>query len=143
MAVVQRGGRVGGPEGGDDGEEGHEDDHEASDEGRLCGRGEDQTGGLELITGCEEEADNQAGEQGAMANVAELSVVHDSQGNEGQRHSEKVEQKRGGILQGVLDKDEGGSPDKDHRQQQNVGEGSGAESFEQLVLRSGRGRLLC
>src|SRR5437899_2886054 len=96
----------------DDGEERDEDDDEAGDEGGLRGRSEGEARGLELIAGCEEEADDQAGEDGAMIDVAELAVVHDGKGKEREGHAEEVEEKRGGVLQGVFDKDERGTPDE-------------------------------
>ena len=105
--------RVGGAKRGDDGEERDEDDDEAGDEGGLCGGGEGEAGGLELIAGCEEEADDQAGDEGAAVDVAELAVVHDGQSDEREGHAEEVEEKRGGVLEGVFDEDEGGAPDED------------------------------
>ena len=126
--------RVGGTKGRDDGEERDEDDDEAGDEGGLCGGGEGEAGGLELIAGCEEEADDEAGEEGAAADVAELAVVHDGESDEGEGHAEEIEEEWGGVLECVFDEDEGGSPDEDDCQEQEVGESGGAESLRQLSL---------
>jgi hypothetical protein len=71
---------------------------------------------LELIAGCEEETDDEAREQSAAADVAELTVVHDGQSDKRQGHAEKIEEERRGVLEGVFDEDEGGAPDEDYRQ---------------------------
>ena len=68
--------------------------------------------------------------------VAELAVVHDDQCEERQGHAEKIEEKRRCILECVFDEDEGRAPYDDDRQQKKVGDGAGAESFGQLLLRS-------
>ncbi len=80
-------------------------------------------GGLELIAGGEEEADDEAGEQSAAVDVTELAVVHDGQGDEGEGHAEQIEEERGGVLKSVFDEDEGCAPDEDDCQQQDVGYG--------------------
>jgi hypothetical protein len=81
-----------GAKGRDEGEERDEDDDEAGDEGGLCRSGAGEAGGLELIAGCEEEADDQAGEEGVAADVPELAVVHDGKGNECEGHAEEIEE---------------------------------------------------
>jgi hypothetical protein len=53
--------------------------------------------------------------------VAELAVVHDGEGQEREGHAEEVEEERGGVLKGVFDEDEGGSPDEDDAEEQEVG----------------------
>jgi len=108
--------RVWGTKGWDDGEERDEDDDEAGDEGGLCGGGESEACGLELIAGSEEEADDQAGEEGAAVDVSELAAVHDGKSEKREAHAKKVEEERGGVLESVFDKDEGGSPDEDDSQ---------------------------
>ena len=119
---------------GTSGEERDEDDDEAGDEGGFCGGGAGEAGGLELISGCEEEADDQAGDEGVTVDLAELAVVHDDESEEREGHAEEVEEEWGDVLEGVFDEDEGGSPDEDDRQEQNVGECRGAESLRQLSL---------
>ena len=61
--------------------------------------------------------------------VAELTVVDDGQSDEGQGHAEEIEEERGGVLEGVFDEDEGGAPDEDDCQKEEVGEGGWAEAF--------------
>jgi hypothetical protein len=68
---------------------------------------------LELIAGGEEETDEDAGEKSAAADVAELAVIHDGQSDEREAHAEEIKQERRGVLKGVFDEDEGGSPDED------------------------------
>jgi hypothetical protein len=51
-----------------------------------------------LIAGCEEEADDQAGEEGVAADVAKLAVIHDGEGEKREHHAEEVEEERGGVL---------------------------------------------
>jgi hypothetical protein len=109
-----RGRCVSGTKGWDDGEERDEDDNEAGDEGRFRGGGAGEAGGLELIAGCEEEADDQTGEECMTAYVAKLTVIHDGECEERERHAEEVEEEGGGILERVFDQDEGGSPDEDY-----------------------------
>ena len=58
--------------------------------------------------------------------MAELTTVHDGQRDERQGHAEEIEEKRGGVLERILDKDEGRAPDEDDRQQENVGDRAGA-----------------
>ncbi len=86
--------RVGGTKRWDHGEERDEDNDEAGDEGGFswCRAGE--ASGLELIASCEEEADDQAREHRATADVAELAMVHDGQSDEGESHAEKIEKQR-------------------------------------------------
>ena len=109
--------RVGGSKSGDDGVERDEDDNEAGDEGGLRRCGSSEARGLELVAGCEEEAYNETGEQCVAVDVTELAVIHDGQGDEGQGHPEKIKKKRRGVLEGVFDEDEGGTPDEDDCQQ--------------------------
>ena len=45
-----------------------------------------------MIAGGEEEADDEAGEEGVAADVAKLAVVHDGKGEEGQGHAEEIEE---------------------------------------------------
>ena len=128
--------RIGGSKGGHDGEEGNEDDYQAGDEGglsRCCSR---EASGLELIAGGEEGSDDQSGEEGVKADVTELAMVHDGKGQEGERHAKQIEEKRRGVGQSVFYENKGCAPDEDDRQQQNVGEGGGTESLEQLLCRS-------
>ena len=47
-----------------------------------------------MIAGCEEEPDDQAREQSIAVDVAELTVIHDAEGEEGQRHAEEIEEQR-------------------------------------------------
>jgi hypothetical protein len=47
------------------------------------------------------------------ADVAELTMVHEDQGEERQRHAEEIEEERRSILEGVFDKDESRSPNED------------------------------
>ena len=68
-----------------------------------------------MIAGCEEEADDQAREQSLAVNLAELTVIHDGEGEDGQRHAEEIEEQRRGVRKGVFDEDEGGSPYEDDR----------------------------
>ena len=56
-----RGRSVGGTKRRDDGKERDEDDDEASDERGLGWSGASEAGGLELVSGCEEQADDEAG----------------------------------------------------------------------------------
>jgi hypothetical protein len=104
---------VGGTKGRNYGEEWDKHDNEACDEGRFSRRREGETSGLELIAGCEEEANDQAGEQSVTVDVAELAAVHDGKSKESQRHAEKIKEEWGGVLERVLDEDEGGAPDED------------------------------
>ena len=99
----------------------------------FAGGGAGEASGLELIAGREEDADDQPGDRRVTADVAKLAVVHDGQRDEGQSHSEQIEEKRRGVLKSVFDEDEGCAPDEDDRQQQEVGQGGGAESTGQLV----------
>jgi hypothetical protein len=69
-----------------------------------------------LVAGSEEEADDEPGEEGVTADVAELATIHDGEGDERESHAEEVEEKRGGVLKGVFDENEGGSPDEDNGQ---------------------------
>ena len=118
----------------DEGEERDEHDDEAGDEGRFRGGGAGESCGLELIAGCEEEADDQAGEECVTADVAKLAVVHDGESDEREGHAEEVEEEGGCVLEGVFDEDEGGSPDEDDCQEQEVGQCGGAESLRQLSV---------
>ncbi len=52
----------------------------------------------------------------------------------GEGHAEEVEEERGGVVEGVFDEDEGGSPDDDDCEEQEVGEGGWAEAVGQLVV---------
>ena len=108
---------------GNDGEERNEDDYKSSDKGGFGGSGTSEAGGLELIAGCEKEADNKAGVQSVAADVAELAVVHDGKSDKGQCHTEKIEEKRRGVPEGVLDEDEGAPPDEDYGQEKKMREG--------------------
>ena len=119
------------------GEERDEDDHQAGDEGGLCRCCEGEASGLELISGGEEDSDDDSGEEGVTADVAELAVVDDGKGQEGERHAEKIEEERRGSGRASLTRTKVAAPDEDDCQQQNVGEGGGTESFEQLLRRSG------
>ncbi|MCU1250881.1 MAG: hypothetical protein JWQ49_3910 [Edaphobacter sp.] len=123
-----------GTKGWDHGEERDEDDDQAGDEGGFRGGGAGETGGLELIAGCEEEADDQAGVEGVTVDVAKLAAVHDGKSDECEGHAEEVEEEGGGVLEGVFDEDEGGSPDEHDCQEQDVGQSGGAESMRQLSL---------
>ena len=71
---------------------------------------------MELIAGCQEEADDETGEQSVAVDMAELAVVYDRQSDERQRHAEKIKEEWRGVLEGVLDEDEGGAPHEDDRQ---------------------------
>ena len=71
---------------------------------------------MELIAGCEEEPYDQAGEECVTADVAKLAVVHDGKSDEREGHAEEVEEEGGGVLEGVFDEHEGGSPDEDYSQ---------------------------
>ena len=82
---------VGGSKGRDDGEERDEDDDQAGDEGGFCGSGASKSGRLELIAGCEEDADDQAGEERVTVDMAELSMIHDGESDECEGHAEQVE----------------------------------------------------
>ena len=129
-----RGRGVSGTKRRDESEERDEDDDEASDEGGLRRRREGEAGSLELVAGCEEEADDQAREDGTAVDVAELAVVHDGKSDEREGHAEEVEEQGGGVLERVLDEDEGGSPDEDDCQEQDVGQRGGTESLRQLSV---------
>ena len=50
-------------------------------------------------------------------------MIHDGQREERKSHAEKIEEKRGDVLQRVFDEDEGGAPDEDDCKQQQVGDG--------------------
>jgi hypothetical protein len=67
-------------------------------------------------------------------------VVHDGKGNEGERHAEEIEEQGRGVGQGVFDENKCGAPDEYDREEQNVGEGGGTKSLEQLLRGSGLGR---
>ena len=85
-----------------------------------------EAGGLELIPGGQEEADHESGDYALAFDGEELTMVYDSQRNEGQSHSEQIEEERRGVLKGVFNEDEGRSPDDDDRQEQEVSQGGGA-----------------
>ncbi len=76
------------------GEDWNEDDHQSGDEGGFCRRRVSESCGLELISGCEEEADDESGEQGSAADVAKLAVVDNGERDEGQGHAQKIEEER-------------------------------------------------
>ena len=58
-----------------------------------------------------------------------VAVVDDDQSDEGEGHAEEIEEERGGVVEGVLDEDEGDAPDGDNSQEEDVGEGGGAETM--------------
>jgi hypothetical protein len=115
----------GGPERREESEEGDEDDDQAGDEGGFGGRGAREAGGLELVSGREKDANDQAGEDRATREIAEVAMVDDGQRKEGKRHSDEVEKKGRDVPERVLDEREGGSPDGYHGEEQKVGEGAG------------------
>ncbi len=39
-------------------------------------------------------------------------MIDDGQSDEGQGHAEKIEEEGGGVVERVLDEDEGGTPDR-------------------------------
>jgi hypothetical protein len=43
-------------------------------------------------------------------------MIHDRQSYEREGHAEKIKEEWRGVLEGVLDEDEGGAPDEDDRQ---------------------------
>jgi hypothetical protein len=106
-----RGLGAGRAERGDRSEERNEDDDQAGDEGRLRGSGAGEAAGLELVAGGEEGADDCPGQNGSARKMAEMAVVDGREGDEGERHAQEVEEERSGVLEGVFDQDEGGSPD--------------------------------
>jgi hypothetical protein len=55
-----------------------------------------------------------------------VAAVDDGEREGGERHAEEVEEKRGGVVECVLDKDESGSPDGYDAEEQEVGEGGWA-----------------
>ena len=61
-------------------------------------------------------------------------MVNDGQSDEGQSHAEEIEEKGGGILEGILDEDECNAPDGHDCQQQDVGEGGWTETMGQLFF---------
>jgi hypothetical protein len=83
---------VSGAERRDNGEEWDEDDNQAGDESGLRRRRASEPRRLELIAGCEEEADDQTGVEGVAADVAELAVVHYRKRNEREAHAEEIEE---------------------------------------------------
>ena len=78
----------------DNREEWDEDDDKAGDEGGLCSGGAGKAGGLELIAGGEEEADDESGEESVAVDMAKLAMVHDSQRDQGETHTDEVEEER-------------------------------------------------
>ncbi len=78
-AAFQPGGRVpGGRSAGKAVKSGDEDHDEAGNEGAFGGGGASEAGGLELVSGGEEGADDEAGEDGAAVEVAQAAVVDES-----------------------------------------------------------------
>jgi hypothetical protein len=107
-----------GTNGREDSQQRDEDDYEASDEGGFrCGCAGEACG-LELISGGEEDANHDTGEEALTFDGAELSAVYDCQRKEGQSHSDQIEEERRGVLKSVFDQDKGCSPDDDDRQEQ-------------------------
>ena len=123
-----RGQCVGGTKGWDDCKQRNEDDHHASDKRGFRRSREGQAGGLELVAGGQEEADDEAGDQGPAFDVAKLAAVHHGQSDERQGHAEEVEEKGRCVVEGVFDEDEGGAPDDDDRQQKEVGQSGVGEA---------------
>jgi hypothetical protein len=58
--------------------------------------------------------------------MAEVAAVDDGEREGGERHTEEIEEEWGGIVECVLDEDEGGSPDGYDAEEQEVGEGGWA-----------------
>jgi len=79
-----------------------------------------------LVPGSEEYSDDQAGEESAAGKIAEVAVVDDGQREEGQGHTEEIEEEWGDVAEGVLDEGEGGSPDYDYGKEQEIGQGGWA-----------------
>ena len=52
-----------------------------------------------------------------------MAAIDDCECHGGDRHSQEIEEERGGIVEGVLDEDEGCSPDSDDCEEQEMGEG--------------------
>ena len=50
-------------------------------------------------------------------------MVNDGQGDGGEGHAEKIKKEGGGVVEGVFDEDEGGAPDDDYGQEEEMGEG--------------------
>jgi len=114
---------VGGAQDGDDGEQGDEDDDQAGDESGFGGGGAGEASGLKLVSGGEEEADDQPRDEGCAVNVSQVAVIDDDQRDGGEGHAEEIEEERGGVVESVLDEDEGDSPDGDDSQEEDVCEG--------------------
>ncbi len=62
-----------------------------------------------------------------------MTVVDDDQRDGGEGHAEKVEEERGGIVEGVFDEDEGDAPDRDYSQKEEVREGGWTEASRQMI----------
>jgi len=60
-------------------------------------------------------------------------VVKDDQCDGGQGHAEEIEEKRGGVVEGVFDEDEGDAPDRDYSKKEEVREGGWAEASRQAI----------
>jgi hypothetical protein len=117
---------AGGTDRRDSGKEWDEDDDESGDEGRFGGGGASESGGLELIADGEEEADDGSGGEGGAGDGAEVAAVDDGERDGRERHAQEIEEEWRGVAEGVFDEDEGGSPDGDDCEEQEMGEGGWA-----------------
>ena len=92
-----------------------------------------------MVAGGEEEADDEAGEDGSAGEVAEAAVVDDGERDEGEGHAEEIEEERGDVGEGVFDEGEGCSPDEDYGEEEDMGYGAVAETapLRLLFVRSG------
>ena len=69
---------VGWPQDGNSGEKWNEDNYQSRDESGFSGGGTGQACGLELVTGGEEQANNDARVQGRAGDVKYLTVINES-----------------------------------------------------------------
>ena len=122
MAFVPGRGACGGRMAGNEGEQGDKDDDEAGDEGGFDGGGAGEAGGLKLVAGGEEDADEDAGADGLGGESAERAAMDEQEGDACDDHAEEIEEEGRGVGESGLDEDEGAAPDGDDAEQEEGGE---------------------
>src|SRR5947209_14733941 len=101
-------------------EERNQDHGDAGNESGFRRRGEAEAGGLEGVSGEEEDADGECEQEFGSADPSEAAIVGGGEhcGRHGEAH--RVEEQRRDVTQRILDEHKRGAPDKGDEHQQQV-----------------------